>query len=109
MGACAHGDDDVEGGDVDVEGGDVDVGDGNDDNDENFVLKAGRSSWTLAGGRAKRHIGQVNKEDKREKRNKFMNKHKQNRVGNHERLLQLHHDIQREFELIKLVGTIFLY
>jgi len=25
------------------------------------------------------------------------------RVGNHERLLQLHHDIQREFELIKLL------
>ena len=27
------------------------------DNGDNFVLKAGRSSWTLAGGRAKRHIG----------------------------------------------------
>ena len=79
------------------------------DNGDNFVLKAGRSSWTLAGGRAKRHIDQVNKKDKREKLNEFMNKHKQNRVSNHERLLQLHHDIQREFELIKLVGTIFLY
>ena len=76
---------------------------------DDFVLKAGRSSWTLAGGRAKRHIDQVNKKDKREKLNEFMNKHKQNRVSNHERLLQLHQDIQREFELIKLVGTIFLY
>ena len=51
----------------------------------------------------------MNKEDKRGKLNEFVNKHKQNRVGNHERLLQLHHDIQREFELIKLVGKIFLY
>ena len=74
----------------------------------NFVLNAGRTSWTLAGGRAKKHIGKVKKEDKRKKLNK-MNKQKQNRVGNHERLLQLHHDIQREFELIKLVGTIFLF
>ena len=31
----------------------------------NFVLKAGRSPWTLAGGRAKKHIGKVSKEDKR--------------------------------------------
>ena len=79
------------------------------DTGDNFVLNAGGSSWTLAGGRAKRHIGKVNREDKRKKINAFVNKHKQNRVGNHERLLQLHHDIQREFELIKLVGSIFLY
>ena len=27
------------------------------DTGDDFVLKAGRSSWTLAGGRAKGHIG----------------------------------------------------
>ena len=27
------------------------------DTGDDFVLKAGRSSWTLAGGRSKRHIG----------------------------------------------------
>ena len=37
------------------------------DTEDDFVLKAGRGSWTLAGGRAKRHIGKVNREDKREK------------------------------------------